>query len=42
MVNDKNCALIPCGHCFCTTCIKKLDTCPNCMNKFSNIQQIFL
>ncbi len=42
MNRKKNCTLIPCGHCFCLQCISNVDVCPNCREKYTNIQKIFI
>ena len=30
MVNRKNTVLIPCGHCLCSNCVKRVTKCPMC------------
>ena len=42
MENNKNCTLIPCGHCYCLTCVSKVDKCPDCREAFIQIQKIFV
>jgi hypothetical protein len=42
MVNPKDCSLIPCGHCYCLTCVGKLNKCPECRQDFSQILKIYV
>lgn len=36
-------ALIPCGHSsFCSKCVEKVDACPLCKIKYTNVQKIFI
>ena len=42
MENNKNCTLIPCGHCYCMICVSKVDKCPDCREAFIQIQKIFV
>lgn len=43
-INEKNLALIPCGHLFCSNCIEKTFTavCPNCRRDFKDKLLVFL
>ena len=34
--------IIPCGHCLCKTCIKKVKDCPMCRGKIKKTQRLFL
>ena len=42
MENEKDCTLIPCGHCFCYKCVNHIDNCPTCRSEFNQIQKIFV
>ncbi|KAG4094450.1 hypothetical protein H8356DRAFT_1427894 [Neocallimastix lanati (nom. inval.)] len=43
MEEKKNIALIPCGHCFCSSCIKQLGkkNCPICRRLFIDTLHIY-
>ena len=43
-VNEKNLALVPCGHLFCVKCIEQTITavCPNCRRDFKDKLMVFL
>ena len=42
MENDINICLIPCGHTFCSKCIKKTDKCYICNSDIFMKQKIFI
>merc|ERR1719397_269685 len=33
--------LIPCGHCFCSNCAPRFETCPHCRKKVKQLQKIY-
>ena len=42
MERNKSHALVPCGHCYCIGCIKKIDKCPECRGSFQSTLKIFI
>jgi hypothetical protein len=41
MVNKVDCAIIPCGHLYCSQCLHGLDKCPYCRNEIKKTQKLF-
>ena len=42
MERNKDHALVPCGHLYCLTCIKKVDKCPECRDVYKSVLKIFV
>lgn len=36
-----DCVLVPCGHLYCSVCVKGLISCPHCRSNYKIIQKIF-
>jgi late competence protein required for DNA uptake (superfamily II DNA/RNA helicase) len=41
MENWVNCVLIPCGHVYCSDCVKSSNICPHCRTEFTQVQKLY-